>query len=66
MLTDRDIERAADLLFNLHGFSAHRVAAFRVNQLMREGEINAAELWLRIATRLSLPPDDLFAAAAAD
>jgi hypothetical protein len=56
MLLDRDIERAADFLRRLHGFDAHRVAACRASQLLREGEINAGELWLRIATRLSMPP----------
>jgi len=40
----------------LHGFDAHHVAAFRANQLFREGEANAGELWLRLATRLSMPP----------
>jgi hypothetical protein len=56
MLLDRDLERAADFLRRLHGFNAHRVAAFRANQLLREGETNAGELWLQIATRLSMPP----------
>ena len=62
MLTERDIERAASFLFDLHGLNAHRIAAFRTTQLLRDGEINAARIWLRIATRLSIPQDLLVAA----
>ena len=64
MLTDRDIERAAGFLFNLHGLNAHRVATCRAAQLLRDGEHNAAMIWLRIATRLSIPEGLLIATAA--
>jgi len=64
MLTERDIERAASFLFNLHGLNAYRVAAFRVSTLLRDGESNAACIWLRIATRLSIPQGLLLAKAA--
>jgi hypothetical protein len=54
MLSERDdLEYAADLLLRSHGFKAHRVAASRAYQFLREGETSTGEFWLRIATRLS-------------
>ena len=62
MIPDIDIWRAANLLIQQHGEDSEIFAAFRVDELAEQEDVEGCALWLRIKraiAELRAPPSGL-------
>ena len=54
MLTEADIERAAQVVIDNKGGNAARAAEHRIHRLSHEGQAEAVAIWRRIERAISI------------